>query len=264
MAAKHLGFGESAETGQSELLQLQCVSKSHAERFEDEGYLSVAQLAWADPVDVTLRTNLNFYFVFDCQNQALLWVYLGSRVKDLYQYSLRGAQEATYLLERFRSEDAETQKAAASDLAAAAKVLGMEVDALRATLAEVKADPSHSVPVLALARAGRARLIHGGSSGPRVGDSTAKPHRCEIRNTVFSCARTRFPFHTSSAKKLTLDQTPVITVTGKTFFDVGNSLKDQKSNRRSHLPDYAAWEIHPVMALRVVQAHARVLAINFL
>lgn len=141
MAAKHLGFGESAATGQSELLQLQCVSKSHAERFEDEGYLSVAQLAWADPVDVTLRTNLNFYFVFDCQNQALLWVYLGSRVKDLYQYSLRGAQEATYLLERFRSEDAETQKAAASDLAAAAKVLGMEVDALRATLAEVKADP---------------------------------------------------------------------------------------------------------------------------
>ena len=29
-------------------------------------------------------------------------------------------------------------------------------------------------------------------------------------------------------------------------------------------PDYAAWEIHPVMALRVVQAHARVLAIKFL
>jgi hypothetical protein len=34
--------------------------------------------------------------------------------------------------------------------------------------------------------------------------------------------------------------------------------------RRSHLPGYAAWEIHPVMALRVVQAHARVLAIKFL
>jgi hypothetical protein len=36
------------------------------------------------------------------------------------------------------------------------------------------------------------------------------------------------PFHTSSAKKLTLNQTPVITVTGKAFFDVGHSLKDQK------------------------------------
>jgi hypothetical protein len=42
--------------------------------------------------------------------------------------------------------------------------------------------------------------------------------------------RVRIP-HTSLAKKLTLDQTPVITVTGKTFFDVGHSLKDQKSNR---------------------------------
>ncbi len=40
---------------------------------------------------------------------------------------------------------------------------------------------------------------------------------------------------------------PIITVTGKAFFDVGHSLKDQKSNRRSHLPGYAAWEIHPVM-----------------
>src|SRR2546422_11501514 len=36
-------------------------------------------------------------------------------------------------------------------------------------------------------------------------------------------------------KKLTLNQTPVVTVIGKAFFDVGHSLKDQKSNRRSHL-----------------------------
>jgi hypothetical protein len=141
MAAERLQFGESAATGQSELLQLQSVSKSHAERFEDEGYLSVAQLAWADPVDVTLRTNLNFYFVFDCQNQALLWVYLGPCVKDVYKYSLRGAQEATYLLERLKSKDVEIQRAAAKDLAGAATVLGMEVDALHGTLAEVKDDP---------------------------------------------------------------------------------------------------------------------------
>jgi hypothetical protein len=80
----------------------------------------------------------------------------------------------------------------------------------------------------------------------------AKPQWCEIRNTVFSWARTRFPFHTSSAKKLTLKHTPVITVTGKAFFDVGHSLRDQKSNRRSHLPGYAAWEIHPVMRLEAL------------
>ena len=39
----------------------------------------------------------------------------------------------------------------------------------------------------------------------------AKPQWCEIRTTVFSWTHTRFPFHTSSAKKLTLNQTPFIT-----------------------------------------------------
>jgi hypothetical protein len=59
----------------------------------------------------------------------------------------------------------------------------------------------------------------------------------------------RFPFHTSSAKKLNVTSPPIVTVVGKAFFDVGHSLKDQKLNRRSHLPGYAAWEIHPVMKM---------------
>ena len=59
-------------------------------------------------------------------------------------------------------------------------------------------------------------------------------------------------FHTSSAKKLNVSDPPIITVTGRAFFDIGHALKDQ-SNRRSHLPGYAAWEIHPVMTLHVDQ-----------
>jgi hypothetical protein len=55
-----------------------------------------------------------------------------------------------------------------------------------------------------------------------------------------------------SGKKLTLNQAPVVIITGKAFFDVGHSLKDQRLNRRSHLPGYAAWEIHPVMKLDVL------------
>ena len=67
---------------------------------------------------------------------------------------------------------------------------------------------------------------------------------------VFSWTRTRFPFHTSSAKKLNVTDPPIITVIGKTFFDIGHPPKDQ-SNRRKYLPGYAAWEIHPVMKLTV-------------
>jgi hypothetical protein len=63
---------------------------------------------------------------------------------------------------------------------------------------------------------------------------------------------TRFPFHTGSAKKLTFGQSPIITVIGKAFWDVGHAPKDQ-SNRRKYMPDDAVWEIHPVMKMEVVQ-----------
>ena len=46
----------------------------------------------------------------------------------------------------------------------------------------------------------------GDKPGIVVVEVPAKPQWCEIRNTVFSWTHTRFPFHTSSSKKLTLDQ----------------------------------------------------------
>ena len=88
----------------------------------------------------------------------------------------------------------------------------------------------------------------GDKPGIVVVEVPAKPQWCEIRNTVFSWTRTRFLFHTSSAKKLNVTDPPIITIIGKAFFDVGHAPKDQ-SNRRKYLPDYAAWEIHPVMKL---------------
>src|SRR5438034_8299058 len=76
----------------------------------------------------------------------------------------------------------------------------------------------------------------GDKPGIVVAEVPAKPQWCEIRKTVFSWTPTRFPFHTSSTKKLTLNQTPVITVTGKAYFDIRHSLKDQSKNRRKNLP----------------------------
>ena len=80
----------------------------------------------------------------------------------------------------------------------------------------------------------------------------AKQQWCSIRETVFSWTTTRFPLHIRSTRELTINETPIITVVGKAFWDVGHARKDQ-SNRRKRLPQYAVWEIHPVMALHVVQ-----------
>jgi hypothetical protein len=90
----------------------------------------------------------------------------------------------------------------------------------------------------------------GNKLGMVVCEIPAKSQWCEVRQTVFSWTRTRFPLYVRSTRKLTLNQAPVVTVTGKAFWDVGHAPKDQ-SNRRKYLPGYAAWEIHPVMKLDV-------------
>jgi hypothetical protein len=90
----------------------------------------------------------------------------------------------------------------------------------------------------------------GDKAGAVVCEIPAKQQWCTIRETVFSWTATKFPFHTSSDRKLKLIEAPIITVTGKAYWNVGHAPKDQ-SNKRSHLPDYAAWEIHPVMKLTV-------------
>jgi hypothetical protein len=82
----------------------------------------------------------------------------------------------------------------------------------------------------------------GDKAGIVVCEIPAKQQWCSIRETVFSWTTTRFPFHTSSDRKLKLIQAPIITVTGKAYWTLAMRPKDQ-SNRRSHLPSYAAWKI---------------------
>jgi hypothetical protein len=61
--------------------------------------------------------------------------------------------------------------------------------------------------------------------------------------------------------RLRISRKLIRTVTGKAFFDIGHALKDQ-SNRRSHQPGYAAWEIHPVMTYHACEKSAHLSAID--
>jgi hypothetical protein len=90
----------------------------------------------------------------------------------------------------------------------------------------------------------------GDKPGIVVVEVPAEPLWCEIRKTIFSWTGTQFPFHTRSGHPLMMIDAPIITVIGKAFFDISDIPKD-RSNRRTDLPGYAAWEIHPVMKLTV-------------
>ena len=80
---------------------------------------------------------------------------------------------------------------------------------------------------------------------------------CDIRKVVFGWTNQTFPFQTQG-KKFSLNTKPVITVTGKAFYDAIHGGKDTSLNRRKPPPNAAPttkhvtiWEIHPVMHLQV-------------
>ena len=88
----------------------------------------------------------------------------------------------------------------------------------------------------------------GDKSGIVVVEIPARPQWCQLREIVFGWTQVQFPFHVRSGRKLKINQSLIITVIGKAFFDIGHAPADH-SNRRIDLQGYAAWEIHPVMAL---------------
>jgi len=143
LASQKLELGEEGKSGPSELEGLQNVGRSDAERFQDEGIATIAELAWVDPVDLAIRTNFEFNYVVDCMSQALLALYFEKDVKQLYRFSLRGAQEVASMIYVLETPTIPTSEkdAAAEALIGAAKVLGMESGAFYHTLLFVKYDP---------------------------------------------------------------------------------------------------------------------------
>ena len=136
-----MGLGEQETEGPTELAQLQGVGKANAERFQAEGLTTIVELAWFNPIDLTLRTNFEFNYIIDCISQALVWVYFGENTRKLYQVSLRGAQEAKYLWDTLQSGDAAKRTAAEKALRAIATLLGMDEESLKHTLDVIADDP---------------------------------------------------------------------------------------------------------------------------
>jgi hypothetical protein len=141
LVAKYLGVGEEEKGGPLELEKLQCVGRTNAERYLNEGISTIAELAWTNPIDLTIRTNRDFNFVIDSISQALLWVYFEDRVKELYPLSLRGAQEVCTLFEDLASTKRKAREAAEDSVKTAAAKMGIERESFVYTLVAVRDDP---------------------------------------------------------------------------------------------------------------------------
>ena len=139
LAATKLGVSDDPGSGKLELENLQSIGKTNAERFNDEGISTIVQLAYVDPIDLTIRTNFDFNYVIDCVSQALLWIYFEDKTHTLAIYSLRGAQEACSLVKSLRNP--QQQEEATATLSAIAVALNMVPASVRTTLEQVGEDP---------------------------------------------------------------------------------------------------------------------------
>ena len=139
IGSQQLKLGDDVNTGALELEALQSIGKPNAERYKDEGVTTICGLAYADPIDLTIRTNFDFNYVVDCVSQALMWIYFGKDSANLFVFSLRGAQEVS-ALEIWLSDPAH-QQAAMQTVVDVASRLNISQGALRTTLSQIAEDP---------------------------------------------------------------------------------------------------------------------------
>jgi hypothetical protein len=100
-------------------------------RLNDEGITSVAHLAYADPVGLLFRTNLEWNVILDLIDQAILVNYVGESITKLRPLGIRTAVEFATIDERLHGDDEEESAIAAQLVKTVAAGLGQPEDAVR-------------------------------------------------------------------------------------------------------------------------------------
>ena len=141
LAAQLQRLSDNQENANLELEKLQSIGKVNAERFNDEAITTITALAYADPIDLTIRTNFDFSYVVDCVSQALAWIYFGDDSQKLFEFSLRGAQEIYSVVQTADDPNDEDQERALQTINEAAAKLNIPPEAFRSTLDQIAQDP---------------------------------------------------------------------------------------------------------------------------
>ena len=125
----------------SDLTKLDGITKDIADRLRDVGISTINQLAFVDPIDLSIRTNLQLSYVTDCVSQALAYDYLQDKMNVAKKYFLRGAVEIDTLVNGLHSSHPEYVAEAQETLEKLAADLRMDIPVLRRALeVEVSGD----------------------------------------------------------------------------------------------------------------------------
>jgi hypothetical protein len=141
IANKQLNLDIGTDSKTKQVTQLDGIDLPTADRIQTADITTIAQLAYCDPVQLSMRTNLSFDFVIDIVAQALAWLYFEQRMIKIRPLSLRGALEIRYLCAALASGEAAAKEAAQKTLVAAASAAGIDPDGFRSACQQVADDP---------------------------------------------------------------------------------------------------------------------------
>lgn len=143
-----LNLGTAPSEQGYELQQLQGIGRSEAERFEDEGVTNILQLAYSDPISLTIGTGFSFSYVVDCCSQALARLYFEQDLVKMRRFGLRGSQEISTLIYEMddpKQSSTRSPKSVAEQagkcLQEVAKALKMDRVVLERSMRETAEDP---------------------------------------------------------------------------------------------------------------------------
>jgi cation transport regulator ChaC len=141
LATKNLNIELNTTNTPDQVTQLDGVDSLTADRLQVVGITTIGQLAYCDPVQLSMGTNLTFDFVVDIVSQALAWLYLGPQLNDLRKIGLRGAMEIRTLTEDMVSPTQGTREPAANALTAAVGITKTDAAGLKRAFEEIALDP---------------------------------------------------------------------------------------------------------------------------
>lgn len=141
LVTRQLKLSEGTDKTTSQLERLQCMTTEIAERYTDVGITSISQLAYCDPIDISIRSSLSFNYVVDCVSEALAWIYLEDDLATARRYSLRGAHEIKNLVDDIKGGRTRAAARARQTINALAKTLNINATVLEKTLREIAEDP---------------------------------------------------------------------------------------------------------------------------
>jgi hypothetical protein len=142
LADKNLSTESNIRDTPNQLGNLAGIDPSIADRIAETGVRSISQLAYCDPVNLAMATNLSFQFLNDMASQAIAWNYLEDKLEILRPFGLKTAYEINDFVTEYRSAtESESGGEEKALLAILAKATKLPAEGLWNALQQIADDP---------------------------------------------------------------------------------------------------------------------------